>query len=70
MSDSKTEIYTCYLCKKKDKHLVFYDEMSFRKHYWGIHPKNKYEEAWSKHYTQGFKNWNGSTYYESSGPYY
>lgn len=32
------------------------------------HPKNEVESAWAKHANEGFKNYTGSSYYESYGP--
>ncbi len=52
----------CTICEKE------VDE-EIEKHNWKCHPKNKYEELWAKHAKENFKNWKGSTYFESD-PYY
>jgi len=57
--------YFCISCKQE-----FDEENNFQRHCWIYHPKNKIEQAWSKHARNGFKNWRGSSYYESYGPYY
>ena len=62
--------FVCYLCKEKNINARFDNELAYNKHYWGIHPVNKYEKEWSKHYKNNFKDWKGSSYYESFGPYY
>ena len=51
----------CDTCKKEVYNL--------EKHNWKYHPKNKYEELWAKNAKENFKNWKGSTYFESD-PYY
>tara|TARA_Y200000002_G_scaffold302071_1_gene257361 strand:+ start:355 stop:537 length:183 start_codon:yes stop_codon:yes gene_type:complete len=55
----------CIKCKKE-----FNDERQLQKHKWTYHPKNNMEKLWSKHHREGFKNWKGSSYFESFGPYY
>lgn len=57
--------FNCNKCKKE-----FDDENDLQRHCWKYHPKNKMEQAWSKHSIEGFKKWKGSSYYESYGPYY
>ena len=54
-------------CKRCHKEMA---EDDIRKHQWTYHPKNNMERAWAEHAKEGFRNWNGSTYYESYGPYY
>lgn len=51
----------CSTCKKEVS-----DE---ERHRWKWHPKNKYEELWSQHAKEGFKNWTGSSFFEDD-PYY
>lgn len=51
----------CDTCKKEVYNL--------EKHKWKYHPTNKYEELWAEHAKENFKNWKGSTYFESD-PYY
>ena len=62
--------YICEICKHKEKEIEFDDEKDLQKHRWKYHPKNSIEKTWSKHALNNFKNWNGSSYYESFGPYY
>lgn len=57
--------FYCAKCKQ-----TFNDENDLQRHCWKYHPKNKMEKVWSKHAREGFKNWNGSSYFESYGPYY
>ena len=57
--------FSCNKCKQE-----FDDENSLQRHSWKYHPKNKTEKTWSKHAREGFKNWKGSSYYASYGPYY
>ena len=64
MSSNK-DIYICNKCKNK-----FDNNHDLQKHEWTYHPKNETEKVWSDHAKQNFKNFNGSSYYESFGPYY
>jgi hypothetical protein len=63
-----TKIF-CKQCEKKTQ-IEFDDEKSLQNHQWTYHPKNEIEKNWSKYARNGFRDWNGSTYYESFGPYY
>lgn len=67
MDKIKKEEHKCNECKK-DKH--FESANDLRKHEWTHHPKNEMEKAWAKHALENFRNWKGSSYYESFGPYY
>lgn len=62
---SKEKIFECNKCKSK-----FNNNHDLRSHEWTYHPKNKIESVWSKYAKENFKNYNGSSYYESFGPYY
>ena len=65
------EYINCNECNFKIRKSDYNDyEKSLQKHKWKYHPKNHYEKTWSKHALEGFKNWRGSSYYESYGPYY
>lgn len=63
MSDPSNDTM-CPTCKK----YVRGDDM--RRHRWTYHPKNKTEEQWAKHARTNFRDWKGSSFYESFGPYY
>ena len=65
MEDFNKKIEKCNNCDFKCE-----DTDTLQKHKWKYHPKNKYEQLWSKHAKENFKNWNGSSYFESFGPYY
>tara|TARA_B100001093_G_scaffold250419_1_gene239901 strand:+ start:2896 stop:3093 length:198 start_codon:yes stop_codon:yes gene_type:complete len=62
--------FICEICKTKEKEIEFDNEKELQKHQWTYHPKNNIERTWSKHALCNFKNWKGSSYYESFGPYY
>ena len=55
-------------CKACKRDLTRHEE--WQKHQWQCHPSNAIEEAWAQHAKDNFRDWKGSTYYESFGPYY
>ena len=54
----------------KNKNVNFTSSNDLEKHQMTYHPKNDIERAWSKHAKENFRNYKGSSYYESFGPYY
>lgn len=68
MSDKKTETnkkHNCNECSYKTD-----NSHDLYKHECQHHPKNDVEKAWAKHANEGFRNYTGSSYYESYGPWY
>jgi hypothetical protein len=68
MSDNKKQTdnkHKCNQCSYKTD-----NSHDLYKHECQHHPKNKTEEVWADHANEGFRNHNGSSYYESYGPWY
>ena len=65
-NDSNHKELKCPECKDKN----FTSVNDLEKHQMTYHPKNDVERAWSKHAIEDFRNYKGSSYYESFGPYY
>ena len=65
MDDFDNKLEKCNQCNFKCENAD-----TLQKHKWKWHPKNNYEKLWSKHAKENFKNWTGSSYFESFGPYY
>jgi len=68
MSDNKTKTDNKYNCNQCSYKADNSDDLY--KHECQKHPKNEVESAWAKHANEGFKNYTGSSYYESYGPWY
>jgi hypothetical protein len=54
----------CHECKRE-----FKTDRDLERHQWTYHPRNEYEELWSKHEKEGWVNWSGSSYF-TDNPYY